>query len=306
MGTVHKLIQGIGIEAAKANATDPFNRQCIDTAFAVLSDEVRRIGVMHAGFAMTSLPHREIEATEWVRQGGNVKLRIESGKDVKDQHAGIPYGATARMILLFLQTEAVRTKSREVELGRNMAQWLATMGIEKGGWQYKTVRDQSKRISLCRLTFYRTWENATEHTNGSFVRNAISTGDESDNQLSLWREVVKLDEGFYESLLSHPMPVREAAIRELGGRSQAIDIYIWLGYRLWQIDADKPTRVSWPALFDQFGGGYSTMKHFKPKFREAFGLALAAYPEARAELDEAGAVLHYSPPPVPERLIAGR
>jgi TPP-dependent indolepyruvate ferredoxin oxidoreductase alpha subunit len=59
------------------------------------------------------------------------------------------------MILLYLQTEAVRTRSREVELGRSMNQWLKSMGIEVGGKSYRLVREQSHRLSLCRLTFYR-------------------------------------------------------------------------------------------------------------------------------------------------------
>ena len=40
---------------------------------------------------------------------------------------GVPYGARARMILLYLQTQAVRTGSREVALGRSMRDWMAML-----------------------------------------------------------------------------------------------------------------------------------------------------------------------------------
>jgi len=43
---------------------------------------------------------------------------VESGLDSSRQPIGIPYGSIARMILLYLQTEAVKTQSREVELAR--------------------------------------------------------------------------------------------------------------------------------------------------------------------------------------------
>jgi Plasmid encoded RepA protein len=75
---------------------------------------------VHAGFALTALPHCRITETEWVRETAGLTLRVESGKDERGTVVGIPYGSVARMILLYLQTEAVRTRSREVELGRSM------------------------------------------------------------------------------------------------------------------------------------------------------------------------------------------
>jgi hypothetical protein len=59
------------------------------------------------------------------------------------QPIGVPYGSIARMILLYLQTQAVRTRSREVELGASMNAWLTAMGIPIGGKTYQIVREQS-------------------------------------------------------------------------------------------------------------------------------------------------------------------
>src|SRR4051812_8237690 len=198
MGQLHQLIERQGIAAAKAEALDKLDRQCIDAAVAVMFDEQQRVGIMHAGFSMTALPHKDIADTQWVRQGGRIKLLVESGHDSALQPIGIPFGSIARMILLYLQTEAVKTRSREIELGRSMNQWLTSMGIDNGGKTYKLVREQAKRLSLCRLTFYRETTNATLVTNGSFVQDAIIPTREND-QLPLW-EAVRLDEGFYASL----------------------------------------------------------------------------------------------------------
>lgn len=298
MSGIHELILKQGIERVKARTADKLDRQCIDTAFAVMTDEEERVGTIHAGFAMTGLPHKAISDRVWVRQGGNVKLRVESGIDVSDQPVGLPFGAIARIILLYLQTEAVRTRSREVELGRSMNHWLSTMGINNGGKTYRLVREQSRRLSLCRLTFYRMVDEATIITNGSFVRDAILPTRELD-QFPLWREAVRLDEGFYQSLIDHPLPVREAAIREIGHRSMALDVYIWLAYRLHQLT--RPTAVSWKALHDQFGGGFQHVRQFRAKFKEPLVLALAAYPQAVVDVNETGVRLYPSSPPVAER-----
>jgi hypothetical protein len=302
MGQVHQLILSKGIEEAKAQTADKLERQCVETAFAVMSDEQQRIGIMHAGFAMTALPHKAIDETIWVRQGNNIKLRLESGVDGDDKVVGLPFGAIARIILLYLQTEAVRTQSREIELGRSMNHWLTTMGIDNGGKTYRLVREQSRRLSLCRLTFYRVTDESTIITNGSFVRDAILPSRDTD-QLQFWREAVRLDEGFFQSLIDHPLPVREAAIREIGHRSMALDIYVWLAYRLHQLS--KPTAITWKALHDQFGGGYQHVRQFKAKFKEPLALALAAYPEAILEAGDIGLKLFPSAPPVSERRVGG-
>jgi hypothetical protein len=101
-------------------------------------------------------------------------------------------------------------------------------------------------------------------------------------------------------LIEHPLPVRETAIRSLAHRSMAIDIYVWLAYRLWQLK--RPKRIPWPAFYGQFGAGFTRLRAFRQHVKEPLALALAAYPEARVEVDdEAGVTLHPSPSPVPER-----
>jgi len=302
MGELHRLIIRDGLDEARARAADQIERQCLETAFAVMSDEHQRVGIMHAGFAMTALPHKALKDSVWIRQGGNIKLRIESGADAQDRIVGLPYGAIARMILLYLQTEAVKRQSREIELGRSMNQWLASMGVSNGGKNYQMVREQSRRLSLCRLTFYRVEDNATTITNGSFVRDAILPTKDGE-QLPLWRETIRLDEGFYQSLIEHPLPVREAAIREIGHRSMALDVYVWLAYRLHRLT--KSTPVSWKALYDQFGGGFQRIRKFREQFREPLALALAAYPEANVDVEERGVRMNPSPPPVAERAGTG-
>ena len=60
----------------------------------------------------------------------------------------------AELILLYLQTRALRLGSPEIELGRSMREWLQRMGIPHGGKSYAEVRDQAARLSTCKLTFY--------------------------------------------------------------------------------------------------------------------------------------------------------
>ena len=300
-GRLRIQLEALGMDRALGLATSILDRRCIEAAHCVLADEEAAPGYVHAGFAMTALPHKRTDSAEWVRDGADVRLRIESGKTHDGVVAGIPYGYVARLILLYLQTEAIKTRSREVELGRSMHSWLKAMGLNSGGKGYETVREQSRRLSLCRLTFYRLAEGNEAVLNGGFVREAIlpSRDTSASNQLSFWRETVVLDEVFYESLVRHPLPVRESAIRALACRSMAIDLYVWLAYRLHHLT--RPTRVPWPALYRQFGGGFALPRQFKAHAREALALALSAYPEAQVRVDDEALTLMQSPAPIPDR-----
>ena len=149
-----------------------------------------------------------------------------------------------------------------------------------------------------RPTFLTEIPGAELRQNGAFVQNAITlTAAADERQRALWQDRVRLDDGFWRSLREHPVPVREEAVRAIGARSLALDVYIWLAYRLHALTRAAP--VTWTALHGQFGAGFKAVRQLKPTFRDALGLALAVYPEARVDLDQAGIVLHPSAPAVP-------
>jgi Plasmid encoded RepA protein len=242
----------------------------------ILAEEVSRIGITHAGYAMTSLPHKRIEQDVWRRKGHLTTLLVVSGHTSMGKPVGVPYGSVARLILLYLQTEAVRTGSPEVELARSMHAWMARLGVARGGMNYRTVSEQARRISACRLTFFKDLGGGLEgRHNGAFVQDAISmSGVYGDGQGSLWQDRVRLDDGFWRSLIEHPVPVRGEAVRSIGGRSLAFDLYIWLAYRLHSLSRSVP--VTWAALHSQFGAGFKAVRQFKPVLRDAMLVALAA------------------------------
>ena len=300
MGEVHRLILQHGLDGARNLATSKAERNAIEAAALMLADEENRLGITHAGFAMTSLPHKRIEDALWRRDGHRTTLLVESGRNRNGSLIGVPYGSIARLILLYLQTEAVRTNSPEVELGRSMKSWMLRMSLTTGGKTYQLVTEQARRISACRLTFFTERDNGMESRhNGAFVQDAITFASViDDDQPSLWQDRVRLDPSFWRSLREHPVPVREEAIRAIGTRSLAIDVYVWLAYRLHSLS--KPTPVSWAAIHGQFGAGFRLVRQIKPSFLEALGLARAVYPEARVDADKQGLMLHPSPPAVPK------
>ena len=296
MAQIHQLILRDGVEEARKQAASKHERALVEAAYKVLSDDVEKIGFTYSGFALTSLPHKPQTELFWRREGHNITLLLESGRNRTGKPVGLPYGSYARFILLFLQSEAVRTGSREIELGRSMRVWLGTMGLSIGGQTYKSVAEQARRISNCRLQFFTSKGEMEVMKHGGFVDGSITLAGVESDQPTLWNDRVLLNEEFYRALREHPVPVNEAGLRAIGPRSMVIDIYVWLAYRLHALKND--VTVSWPALFSQFGGGFMLIRKFRMHFIESLELAMAAYPEARVSVDEAGVILKPSRPAV--------
>ena len=303
---VHRLVLLHGRQRAREMV--PLHRRpLVDIAAEVLSDETQAVGVSYTGFCLTSLPHKRLPDDQaWKKAGHRVSLVVEPGHMLfkgEPRLYGVPFGARARMVLLYLQTQAVRTGSREVELGRSMRAWLERMGVSVGGETAKAFREQATRISACSLKFF--WEGDRRSVGwsaGRIVTSGLSFHAlEANGQESLWEERVELDATFYKALREHPVPILEAAIRQLRDRSMSLDLYVWLAWRLHTLERETP--ISWPSIFGQFGEGYRELRHFKPRFVEALGAAVAAYPESRVELDDNGIKLRPSRPPIAKREI---
>lgn len=298
MAQVHQLIVREGIDRAREQAVTKRERQIVEAAYQVLTEDAEKIGFTYSGFALTSLPHKPLSEPVWRREGHNITLLLESGYDRAGKPVGVPYGSYARFILLFLQSQAIRTGSREIELGRSMRVWLGTMGLSIGGTTYRMVAEQAKRISNCRLQFYADRNGKELMRHGGFVDGSISMTGVSSDQPSLWQDRVVLNEEFYRALREHPVPLSENALKAIGPRSMVIDVYIWLAYRLHALTRD--IEVSWVALHAQFGAGFQLLRKFRAHFIECLELAMAAYPDARVSISERGITLMPSRPAIPK------
>jgi hypothetical protein len=333
MAEIHDLVARLGKEGAKAELVgrlaDPVipvkTRQRlaaslveqVEKAAAMMADDTGVFNISYSGFCILALPHKALPkpTDKWERThaDGRFSLLIEPGSlriGGKRLEFGVPFGSKARLILLYLQTQALLNRSREIRLGSSLYEWLNRMGIPVGGPNYRAVREQANRISAAKLSFSWSGERDGQRYDGfehdSIVkRGVIFAGDEMADpaQPRLWEDTIVLSETFYNALESHPVPVSEAAIRAISNESWAIDAYIWLAYRLHSLE--KPTLVTWANLRDQFGPGpaYQRLSNFKLKFTPVLHSALAVYPEAKVDLEsknKQGIVLYPSPPAIPQ------
>jgi hypothetical protein len=301
VGTLHDLIEAKGRQAALNYDVD---RRIVDAAANYMADEDNGIGFVYSGWAQAALPHRRLRDDQtWQISSERVKLLLEPGRRATDSGdpilVGVPYGSRARLIMLYLQTEALRTSSREIELGKSLRDWLTRLGIPIGGKSLKDVREQAERISRCRLSFHIHSAGRSGLLNQNIVDTAMFVDSSDSGQGTLFLETARLSETFYEQLRRHPVPLEESAIRAINNNSMALDLYCWLAYRLHVLTA--PRTITWKALMCQFGAAYKEQFHFKPRFLENLHLALAVYRDAKVDVDERGLILRPSRPPVAPR-----
>ena len=303
MAKIHKQLLELGKQGALAFANSDHDRRVLDAAASFMADERDSIGFLFSGWCQTALPHSRLPDDQvWLLKTDHVSLMVEPGNIEVDGQAvkvGVPFGSRARLILLYLQTEAIRTQSREIELGRSLRVWLGKLGVPIGGKSIKDVRDQCLRLSRCRMSFQIQQNEKTGFVNQNLVDTAMFSSD-ADGALL---ETVHLSERFFAELQRHPVPLQEAAIRALSNNSMALDIYCWLTYRLRSLK-DSAT-ITWAALMPQFGVSFKDKKDFRRRFVENLHLALAVYPEARVEVVRGGLKMLRSAPSVPSSPLKG-
>lgn len=304
---VRQLVLLHGRDKAR-QMVDAADKPLVKIASEVLSDESGQRGYSYSGLCLTSLPHRKLADDQaWERTVGPLTLIIEPGRikigDGPSKLMGVPHGARARLILIYLQTQAVLSQNREVSLGRSMRAWMGRMGLTVGGETAAALREQARRIATCNMRF--SWEaeatrpgRSTVMTNERIIKSGLFFHEDRGDarQETLFEDRVLLDSDFFEQLRRHPVPLQDAAIQQLKDSSAALDVYVWLAYRLHHLERRTP--IGWRDLHQQFGAGYKNLYQFKPKFLQALAEAVSAYPEARVDVEDTHILLHPSPPPV--------
>ena len=121
---------------------------------------------------------RTESATLYRRVNGPYKLIMIAGGDNK-----LPYGNLPRLILAWLSTEAVKTQSRELVLGRSLAKFMRTLGINStsGGARGEQTRLRNQMNRLFGCTVQLIYEDANSKR---FISSLIADRGECDPVLN--------------------------------------------------------------------------------------------------------------------------
>ena len=197
MADVHQLITLHGREEAKSRM-DGKDRHLVDLAANVM--EQKSPG---SASPIPILPHVPSSPADRNRGDLGEAQRQHYFGHLAGHHADrltgaeirrTPYGSRARMILLYLQTQALRTGSPEVELGPSLNAWMKRMNVPLGGKSRDLIREQANRLSACILTFYYHNRMGRGFEKDSIIKGGFSFADGigGDQQPRLWEDSVRL------------------------------------------------------------------------------------------------------------------
>ena len=317
MTEVREQLEMFGLEGAirfaQAAGGSPRERsrlvRRVETAHEILAavPSADELSFLHSGLCQTCLPHSlpVDSSAPWERRSGRFSLTVLPGGFNRGQgfeYVGVPYGPKARLILIYLQTEGM--KSRTVNLGASFSAFLRSLGLAVTGGRRGTisaVREQSLRISQCRFTMQWSSTDATPK---------LISNTQIVERLELWRvgkdewlEHVELSQRFHDHLREHAVPLDRRGIAHLSGSSLGLDLYALLAYRLPRLDRDLHLR--WSALQEQLGAAEKTTNTLAARMREVMPDVLTAYPHAKVELTPHGLLLKPSQPAVPKTTERG-
>lgn len=267
---------------------------------------------------LATLPHQSPagDPPEWTRQNGRLTLSIRPGwrtdhETGRRQPIGYPYGVIPRLLLFWLTTEAVRTRSRRIEIADSLNGFLRRLSLSPdtgGGKRSDAVRlrDQMERLFRATISFEYTEQ---PHAHRAWLDMQIAPRAQlwwdprRPDEPSIWGSWVELGEQFYEAILAHPIPLDLRAIRALRSSPLALDLYAWVAYRHWVVAQKGETAfVPWRELRKQIGAEYGRLRDFKRRAKQALRRILALYPGLEVQDGDGGLQIHPGRPLLDRRV----
>ena len=246
------------------------HRQLVDLAGTLAEqtrEEADELGFMSRLLLMVNLPYREPDPSikNWHRRNGNVSIDVVSAYK-EGNPIGLPYGAYPRLILAYLATQAVKTQSPVIYLGKSFSQFLTLLNIKKGGKTYKQFYKQLERTLSAAFSWTYRVDNRWSRTNIQVSHQSQLWWDEKPSkEQSLWENYIKLNTDFFNEIIRNAVPLDLRVLSVLKNSPLGLDLYMFISWRVFKIN--KPVYISWESLQQQLGGQFLDIHEFSRKCR---------------------------------------
>jgi hypothetical protein len=231
-----------------------------------------------------ALPYRETkklkESQVWEIKNGNFGLVIQPGWDLKNScSVGYPTGTIPRLLLFWMTTEAKLKKSRRLELGGSLNEFVRRLGLNtnNGGGKRsdkKRLKEQMRRLFRARISFQvfdadgdlgiERWMDMQIAPEGQILWSEMYP----DNP-SLFENWIELGDRFYEAIMESAVPVDMRILHHIQHSPMALDLYTWLTYKAYSTwKSGKIAHVPWPSLKQQLGSSYNRLRDFRENARQ--------------------------------------
>ena len=219
----------------------------------------------------------------------------------------LPFGNLPRLLLAWVCTEAVRTQSRELVLGRSLSGFMRKLGMDDRSGSPRgdrtRLRNQMKRLFGCTVSLIYQDECGETAVNSVVARRTEFWWNErKPDECSLWESKIELGEDLFNEIISHPVPLNMNTLTALKRSTLGLDLYLWLNYRTFALK--RPQRVTWKQLYQQFGAhpakasDNNTVQAFRYKVLRELKKIKMAWPELNYTTDKGVLIILPSTPAI--------
>ena len=274
----------------------------------------------HAVFAQCFLPLRKLPKVQkfYEVRHGRAALVIMAGALLNPTtrrfvEMDVPSGSAARIALAHINNHLIRSKSLDealiVPMGESLRDFMGYQGITVCGTSGKEIARQIHNVAAARIGLG-VWSGEHARQINTQIADAIDFWLEKDRrQRTLWQPTMRVSQQYAEAIREHCVPHDMRALIGLYENTRAMDIYVWLAYRLPRVPARHDLFIRYDDLKPIFGTGVGELRKFRQLFKHSLRQALMWYLDARIGIEPAGIRLFHSPSPVPfdlERSPYGR
>ncbi len=239
---------------------------------------------------LCTLPHSDPgDALSWSRTNGNLTLGIQPGVNHKTGKSyGFPYGIIPRLIMVWIVTEIVRKKTRRLELGASLSDFMLALGLNPANGtgersDARRLRDQMERLFNAIISFQRTAEGPNRGGSAWLNMQVAPEGEfwwseRQPDQAVLWGSWIEVGEKFYQAVLAYPSPLDIRVLRHIKDSSLGIDLYTILNREAFRaMTSGKPKFLAWEWLQERTGNEYTEVRDFRKKALEQIKALLAVH-----------------------------
>ena len=304
MAEAVKLPDGRALTPAAPQALHHFTTLRQVNQLIEASEADAEIGFMARLLALCSLPRSNPKTRlQYVRRNGPYALVMSAGGLNK-----LPFGTLPRLLLAWVCSEAVRTQSRELVLGRSLYEFMRKLGMDDRSGSVRgdrtRLKNQMRRLFGCTVTLVYA-DAQRESRVSSFVADRADFWWDTTRPDApvLWDSTIRLGEEFFNEIIRHPIPFDMNILKALKRSPLGLDLYFWLVYRTFSLKG--PLRLSWKQLYRQFGSNparaseANTVHDFRKDCLRELKKINRAWPDLHYATVKGALMLSPSPPRIP-------
>ena len=200
-----------------------------------------------------TLPHSDPKTPSWAKKNGNAALVVSSGFDKHGKAVGVPYGSLPRLVLAYIITRVIQSGDVEIKLEDTFGKFLQEIGymgnLRGRSRAARTVQNQLLRLVKASINIEGREGDAEQ---GGIAGENIQLAKKyalwwdykNPEQGTLWGSYIKISEEFRNEILKAPVPLRTDILAALKKSPLALDVYMWISYRLFAMQKNGQEEVS--------------------------------------------------------------